>query len=376
MMSKPIWDRIKLYYSGDDYFRDVIIAIENAQSEVLVEAYIFDLDPIGHRVLKSLANAAQRGVACHLLIDGVGSFNWSLKVLEECRETGVLVRLFHPIPFHSSVMKRFSWKNLRRILLLLKKMNKRNHRKVILIDGKQAFLGGLNVSQVHTKEFMGNSAWRDTGVFVEGEALKLLRLAFFHAWRNSRFQPIPKALKIYRQLIRLNSSARQRYALLRDLNRRFQAAEKRILITNPYFVPRRSVLRSLIRAAKRGVFVGLCLPANNDIPLVQWASRSLYSRLTRAGVHLFEYQKQVLHAKTLIIDDWATVGSHNLNHRSLLHDLEVEVVLDDTSSIQSLVHRWDLDVQHSKVVTGKILKMETWPQRILGRIAYWFRYWL
>lgn len=376
MMSKPIWDSIQLYYSGDEYFRDVIRAIEKAQSEVLVEAYIFDLDPIGHRVLQSLAEAAERGVACYLLMDGVGSFNWSQKVLEQCRANGILVRLFHPIPFHGSVMKRFSWKNFRRFLMLLKKMNKRNHRKVILIDGHRGFLGGLNVSQVHTKEFMGNNAWRDTGVQVQGEALELVRVAFFQAWRNSRFHPIPKALKIYRQLIRLNSSAKQRYSLLRDLNKRFRQAEKRILITNPYFIPRRSVLRSLIRAARRGVYVGLCLPANNDVPLVQWASRSLYARLTRAGVHLFEYQKQVLHAKTLVIDDWATVGSHNLNHRSLLHDLEVEVVLDDAKSIQSLIHRWDLDVQHSRTVTAKVLKMETWPQRILGRMAYWFRYWI
>jgi len=310
------------------------------------------------------------------MVDGVGSFNWSQALQEHGRKFGISIRIFNPIPFQSKIANRFSWKSFRRILRLLKKINKRNHRKTVQIDRHIAFLGGLNISQVHSEELMEKNVWRDTGVRVTGAGVSLLRISFFQAWRNSKFSFTPARLNSYRKIVRLNSSARWRYLILRDLNSRFRQAKTRILITNPYFVPRRSVLRSLIRAARRGIFVGLCLPANNDVRLVQWASRSLYSRLLKAGVHIYEFQKQTLHAKTLVIDDWATVGSHNLNHRSLLHDLEAEVVLEDKASLTSLIHDWDQDVKQSHSISMATLGKQGLLFRVLARMAYWFRYWL
>lgn len=375
-MSKPNWDSIQLYFSGDEYFRDICLAIHQAKSEVLLESYIFDLDAIGHRILDALEAATKRGVQCRILLDGVGSFNWSQAVQRRCQASGIQIRIYHPIPFHQNLVRKISWRSFRRVLLLLKKINKRDHRKVILIDKQIGFLGGMNISQVHTQEFMGEKAWRDSAVRLQGEPLKLLRVTFFHAWRNSRFTGIPKDLAVYKKILQLNSSARLRYSHLRNLNEIFRNAQQRILITNPYFVPRRSVLSSLRKASRRGVYVGLCLPAISDVPFVRWAARSLYWRLLKSGIHIYEYQNKVLHAKTLIVDNWATVGSHNLNHRSLMHDLEVEVVLDDQKSVQELVRQWQIDLRHSKPVTQKDLGNENILFRILGRVAYWFRYWL
>jgi cardiolipin synthase len=255
---------------------------------------------------------------------------------------------------------------------------------VVLIDKHRAFLGSLNISQVHTKEFMGARAWRDTGIQVTGGPLNHLRRAWWDAWVTARMEKLHLRQRLGRmrmrqkvdEALRLNSTIYWRYFLLRDLNRRMGQAQKRILITNAYFVPRRSVLRSLIKAAQRGIEVGLCLPEQNDILPVRWASRSLYSRLLRAGVRIYEYQPQMMHAKTLIIDDWATVGSHNLNHRSLTHDLEVEVVLIQQDRIEELLHQWKRDIQHSNEVTQADLGKMTWLSRSMARLAYWFRYWL
>jgi len=283
-----------------------------------------------------------------------------------------------------SFLRKISWRSLRRILFLLKKANKRNHRKVILIDRHKSFLGSLNISQVHTKEFMGAKAWRDTGIQVTGGPLHHLRRAWLDAWVTARMEKLHLRHRLGRirvrqkvdEALRLNSTIYWRYFLLRDLNRRMRLAEKRILITNAYFVPRRSVLRSLIKAAQRGVEVGLCLPEQTDVLPVRWASRSLYSRLLRAGVRIYEYQPQMMHAKTLIIDDWATVGSHNLNHRSLTHDLEVEVVLVQPDRVRELSQQWQRDIQHSSEITLSVLgKMTLWS-RSMARLAYWFRYWL
>lgn len=385
-MSKMNWQDVKFYLSGDDYFRDVQKAVDKARSEIWVESYIFDMDPIGLRILDSLNRAHERGVKVHLLVDGVGAFNWLPNLKDYCSQKRIPFRIFHPLPIRTHYLRKISWRSLRKILFLLKRINKRNHRKLFLIDGERAFLGGLNVSQVHCKEFMLKKAWRDTGIQVTGPALESLRKACQQAWFKSKFDGLTFSGSFLKRrirwrnpptdLLRLNSSIQWRYFLLRDLNRRFKRAQKRILITNAYFVPRRSVLRALIKAAERGVYVGLCVPAVTDVFAVQWASKSLYGRLLRAGVHIYEYQNRVLHAKTLVIDDWATVGSHNLNHRSLTHDLEVEAVLTEPQWIQTLLNHWDLDIRESHAVTLADLGKMRWYNRVFYRFAYWFRYWL
>lgn len=388
MMLKPNWDSIQLYFSGDEYFRDLIQAIQDAKEEIILESYIFNLDPIGLRILHALAAAQSRGVRVQVLVDGIGSFNWLIGIRDFCQEHHLHFRIYHPIPMQLDYLKRISWRSLRRILFLLRKANKRNHRKVILLDRKRAFLGSLNVSQVHTEEFMGKKAWRDTGVQVTGGPLPHLRKACLEAWTTARVERLLLPTTFWRtklqsrikqkadEVLRLNSTLKWRYFLLRDLNRRMRTAEKRILITNAYFLPRRSVLRSLIKAAQRGVYVGLCLPSVTDVPLVRWASRSLFNRLMRAGVHIYEYQENVLHAKTLVIDDWATVGSHNLNHRSLTHDLEVEVVLNRKEWVDPLIEQWENDLKHSHRVTSSDIGKLSWMDRAFARFAYWFRYWL
>lgn len=386
MMLRPNWDSIQLYFSGDEYFRELLQAVHEAKEEIIVESYIFNMDPIGLRLLDALTKAQMRGVRVQILVDGVGSFNWLISLRDYCLKHHLHFRIYHPIPLRLDFLKKISWRSLRRILFLLKKANKRNHRKVILLDKTRAFLGSLNVSQVHTKEFMSKNAWRDTGIQVTGGPLHHLRKACLDAWVTARVERLLLPTSFWRkqhqpkqkanEVLRLNSTLPWRYFLLRDLNRRMRLAKERILITNAYFVPRRSVLRSMIRAANRGVYVGLCVPSITDVPPVRWASQSLYNRLLRAGVHIFEYQNQVLHAKTLIIDDWATVGSHNLNHRSLTHDLEVEVVLNQKEWVDPLVEQWDTDLRHSNAITAADLGKMTWLDRAFTRIAYWFRYWL
>lgn len=378
------WAQETLYFDGDKYFASLIEAIDSAQHEILLESYIYDLDTVGIRILQHLESAAARGVTVRVLVDGIGSFNWLTQLRLECRKKKLLFRVYHPLPFRLSVMRRISWKRLSKMLVLFRRINKRNHRKSITIDQSMAFLGSFNISQVHSKKMMGLKAWRDSGVFVRGPSVSFLRQDFLRAWSQSKFESQSDSSNWVRRktrmsktgLIRLNSRIRWRYSLLRDLNSKMNSAQKRILITNGYFLPRQSVLRGLKRAARRGVYVGLCIPAKSDIWFVKAAAKSLYLRLLNSGVHIYEYQPTVLHAKTLIIDDWATVGSHNLNHRSLIHDLEVEAVLTSEKSIEELILQWDSDVKNSVPIFKKDLgKIGIW-QQFLSRFAYWFRYWI
>ncbi len=381
------WQTETLFFDGDKYFQALAAAIDAAKHEILVESYIYDMDTVGLRILYHLEAAVGRGVTVRILVDGIGSYNWLTELRYECRKRKLLFRVYHPLPFRLNLMRRISWKRLRRLLTLFRRINKRNHRKTITIDQEKAFLGSFNISQVHSKKMMGLKAWRDSGVFVQGSSVIFLRQDFLRAWSKSKFESLSgfsengnllrrKALMPKNSLIRLNSRIRWRYSLLRDLNFRMKSAQKRILITNGYFLPRQSVLRGLKKAARRGVFVGLCIPAKSDIWFVKAAAKSLYLRLINAGVHIYEYQPTILHAKTLIIDDWATVGSHNLNHRSLVHDLEVEAVLTSQQSIAELIQQWDADVKNSLPISKKDLgKIGLW-QQFLSRFAYWFRYWI
>lgn len=385
-MSKTNWNSIQLYFNGDEYFRSVHAALATAQSEVFVEAYIFNMDPIGLRLLRTLSELVSKGVKVHITVDGVGSFNWLPGLRDFCEQNKIGFRVYHPMPIRIRYLKRISWKYLRRILFFLRQANKRNHRKIFLIDGKIAFLGSINVSQVHTKEFMGAQAWRDTAVRVEGAPIKELETSCRKIWSHSRFIgrtffriPVRRGHRLRQHpsnALRMNTSMRWRFSLLRDLNHRILRAQKRVFITNAYFIPRKSVLRSLRKAAERGTEVAICLPAQNDFISVKWAARSLYSRLMKSGVKIYEYQSRMMHAKTLMIDHWATVGSHNLNHRSFLHDLEVEAVLNDDESIRELQEQWEKDIKQSRLITTADFGKMRWYHHAFARMAYWFRYWL
>ncbi|MFN7728477.1 MAG: phospholipase D-like domain-containing protein [Bdellovibrio sp.] len=387
-MSEPL---VQLHFSGDRYFERALEAIASAKEEVLLESYIFDMDPIGLRFFYALEAAHSRGVKVRLLVDGIGSFNWLRELRARCQGAGIALRVYHPLPFSGGL--RLSWKNLRRYLFFIRKINRRNHRKVILIDRKIVFMGSLNITKVHTEEFMDERAWRDTGIELRfhepNHETALLAKAFDRTWRLSALRRLfAQPTRLFRprsgfrfrgpkpSRFRLNSRPWSRYIIFRDLINQIRAAESRILITNAYFVPRRSMLVALRQAARRGIFVGLILPEKTDVWFVRAASQTLYRKLIEAGVHLYEYKPRVLHAKTLVIDDWAAVGSHNMNHRSMLHDLEVETVITSADLIGQLVEQWDHDASVSKLYRLRDLTKFPWHQRGLSRVLYWFRYWL
>lgn len=378
------WQKETIYPEGDEYFREVYASLDQAEHEIHIESYIFNLDPIGIEILDKLQKAAHRGVIVRLLVDGIGSYNFLGPLQAECKKRNIQFRIYHPLPFKIKSLQKMSWKRINMWIQLFRRINKRNHRKIILIDQKFAFLGSYNITQVHSKRWMGGKAWRDMGVLVQGTDILLLAKNCLDTWNKAKLRNLkhlglylkPKIKFRISSLLRINSNLRVRFFLLRDLIKRMSRSEKQILITNAYFLPKRSVLRALKSAARRGIYVGLCIPAVSDIWFVKAAARSLYYRLLKSGVHIFEYQKTVLHSKTLVIDDWGTIGSHNLNHRSLQHDLEIEAVITYPENIHLLNCRWHEDIKNSKEITLKDLGSFTLWSRIISRFAYWFRYWI
>src|SRR3989344_4699959 len=321
------WDKEQVYFSGDAYYAALLRDIEGAQRSVEIEAYTFNIDGVGKRILAALERAAKRGVRVRLLIDGVGSYAWSWDELEILRARGVALRVSHPMPWHP----HRAW-----FLALLRRrwfhtfhgwVNRRNHRKTSLVDEHVAYAGGMNFCEYQSEEFRGQEAWRDTMVRVEGAGVSSLRDAFEHAWQSTR-QPrfwagrMRQRVKRIRKfgLVRLNHSRDARLSFERELLRGIRRAKNRIWITTPYLVPPPRIFRALRVAAWMGVDVRILVPAKNDMWFMKIVGEAFYGGLIAAGVRIFEYRPAILHAKTTMLDDWVTVGSANFNHRSFLHD--------------------------------------------------------
>ncbi|MBC7371471.1 MAG: phosphatidylserine/phosphatidylglycerophosphate/cardiolipin synthase family protein, partial [Bdellovibrionaceae bacterium] len=175
--------------------------------------------------------------------------------------------------------------------------------------------------------------------------------------------------------LRLNANDRIRRYLYRDLCRRIRFAKEKVYITTAYFLPNRALLRSLTKAAERGLDVRIITPGPTDLPFVKWAAHQIPHKLHKAGVKIFEFQPRILHAKYMILDDWGSIGSFNLNHRSLLHDLEVEAVLTDSESLENMRKQFQVDLLNCKAWDAVAYEQSPWWWRSLTKILFKLRYW-
>lgn len=371
------WTNIKIFHAGPDYLSDVLEDVRRAQSSIRIEVYIFDICEPTLRLLDELEIAKKRGCVVQLLIDGFGSYGAIPNLTRICQQKGIQLQIYQPMPRSLTWIKRFFLVFTLRFLNLLRKLNRRNHRKLILIDDTKAYVGSLNLTSVH---FYFNY-WRDTAVAVEGPGIKELVLSFQTDWEMSfkkiRLRhPLLKGYNPRKSYVRINTSLRTRWLLYFHLLHKIKSARSRVLITSAYFLPKRSLLRALKKVAERGVKVEILVPGPSDVPIVKWAGLELAHSLIKSGVKIYEYQPRILHAKILIVDDWATIGSTNLNHRSLLHDLELEVVLQDKKSISELIDQWHQDIKLSHIFDEKKYSQVGFLKKLLSRMAFRLRYFL
>ena len=328
-------NRITLLENGDAYYPRVFEVIAAAQHEVLLETFILFDDKVGRELQQALLRAAGRGAEVHVLVDGWGSPNLPPSFTQPLLDAGVKLRSFEPA---------------QRLFGARINMLRRMHRKLVVVDGVRAFVGGINYSIDHLAEY-GPLAKQDYAVEIEGPVVGQIQ-AFC---RTSLDEPQPARgvwLQRWRAIRNKHSGDHENGAAAAnggvlaafvtrdncgsrtDIERHYRTAvrnaRQRVLIANAYFFPGYRLLRDLRRAARRGVQVDLILQDQVDMPWAQRASRLLYGYLMRAGVRIYEYSERPLHAKVAVVDDrWATVGSSNLDPTSLSLNLEANVVVRD-----------------------------------------------
>ncbi|WP_459931408.1 cardiolipin synthase [Desulfosporosinus burensis] len=346
-------NRSEVLTNGKKTFRALFSAIEEAKYHIHLEYYIFHNDAIGRDILNLLMRKASEGVKVRVLVDGLG--NRSLeKRFGELRKAGVETAGFYPVRFP----------------FLSKRLNLRNHRKIVVVDGRIGFLGGLNVGDEYLSRNKKIGFWRDTFLKLEGDSVNFLQTVFLNDWNVVTHEDINGPL-YYPQPLQLGSQLTQIAAtgpdsdwgsMLQIFFVALTSAERTIYIETPYFIPDEGSVMALKTAALSGLDVRIILQGVSDHKLTYWASHSYIEELLESGVRIYRYTKGILHAKVLILDsEIGVVGSTNFDIRSFSLNFEISAFIYETA----FAHRLEQDF-HQDLADSKELVLEEYKLRPLS----------
>jgi cardiolipin synthase len=265
----------------------------------------------------------------------------------------------------------------------LQRLSARNHRKLLLIDGEAAFLGGINIAEQWLPREKGGVEWKDDAVRVRGPVVKQLRRQFIESWAEGSGETLtdlelePEVVGSLPVAVIAQRGRFHRRHAVRAYVARLRAARTSVYISNAYFLPNLRIRRALARAARRGVDVRIILPARSDVPLIRLASRGIWAPLLAAGVRIYEWQPTILHTKTAIIDqEWVTVGSFNLDYISLRTNRELNVAILDREFACGIEAQFFEDLLQCKEIDEQSHRSRPLGLRMIERVLYWARSWL
>jgi len=336
-------NKVTLLWKDQESFQVIFDSIKNAKELICLAFYIFRDDETGRELAEILKHKSLEGVKVYILYDHFGSLFTPMKFWMHLRDNGVQIRASRP----------FKWTSPLHYV-------HRDHRKLIIIDGETAFTGGLNIANEYRgySRFRKKRGWRDTGIFLEGPIAKKLLEEFTKSWViwkgapiefQKTIKPIQNGLPV---LPIFASSAKGRRQMRKLIYYSINNARKSIYLTTAYFTPSRRMLQILENAVKRGVEVKLLLPGRSDIYAAHYAGRAFFTRLLRAGIKIYNYQGEILHAKTFVFDEmWSIIGSANLDFQSLRRNDEGNVGIIDSQFGSQMVNIFNEDLKNSSEIS-------------------------
>lgn len=357
--SSPMMDgnRVEILFNGENKFPEVFKTIDAAQNHIHIEYYIFNSDIIGNKMIELLIKKAREGVSVRFIYDDFGSRSIRKDQVNRLREAGVAAFPFYKI----------------KLIAFANRLNYRNHRKIIIVDGKAGFVGGINVSDKYINPQTSSPPlyWRDTHLKIEGPAVSVLQYIFLGDWNycaekwlqptEEFFPDIDSLRQEDNKIVQLVSSGPDSNTPLIQwsLNQVVHQAKEELLITTPYFIPGESLMDSLAIAAFSGVKVKLLVPGISDSHLVNYAAQSYYGRILKAGGEIYRYQKGFVHAKTLVADGkLAMVGTANMDIRSFDLNFETNAIVYDKEIAAGLRTAFYQDLKDSEKID-----FEQWETR-------------
>lgn len=364
-------NEIKILASGEEKFTDLFAAIKTAKHHIHLEYFNFRNDSIAATLFDSLALKAKEGVKIRALFDAFG--NWSnnrplkKRHLEKLREKGIEIVEFDPL--------RFPYLN---------HALHRDHRKIVVIDGKVAYTGGMNIADYYIQGLPEIGEWRDMHVRIEGSAVAQLQEIFLDMWNKTAKQNVSGEIyfpqiadsvrKNGRTVAIVDREPRQTPKNMRRIYAKsIEAATNKIQVINPYFLPTHSIKKALRKALKRGVEVEIMISAKSDIKFTPEGSLYIAKGLMKQGAKVYLYKRGFHHSKIMMVDDaFCTIGSTNLNSRSLRYDYEVNAFIFDKQITAQLTAFFERDKTHSALLTKSVWKKRSVWKRFVGWFAHLF----
>ncbi len=358
---------IKLLQNGEEKFPELLQAISNAKHHIHLEYYIYEYDDIGTQIIELLIQKAREGVEVRFIYDDFGSPSIKKETEKKMKEAGAAVFPFHKVNFY----------------LLANRINYRNHRKIVVIDGQTAFVGGINVSDKYINNGKKKLYWRDTHIRLDGPVVYYLQYLFITDWNFC----CPDSLKIsdvyfstpapvaQGSFLQIAASGPDSYlpTILYSILQAIYLAKKEILITTPYFIPGDSIIDALCIAAMSGLSVKLLAPGISDSRIVNAASKSYYNKLLEAGVEVYLYQKGFIHAKTMVTDSMLTVvGTANMDYRSFELNFEVNALIYDSVIAEQMRTVFFEDLKDAEQINKEAWLSRPWYQQLPEKVARLF----
>ncbi len=358
---------VKLLINGENKFPEVLNAIKNAKHHIHIEYYIYEDDEIGRAIASALIEKAKEGVTVRFIYDDFGSRGIRKKLIPLLIENGVKVFPFLKVHF----------------MLFANRLNYRNHRKIIVIDGVTAFVGGINVSDryINYAQYPEQLYWRDTHLRIDGPGAQYLQYLFLCDWNfcaeedlqpDTCFFPVDQRQGADNKIVQIAASGpdSESPTILFSILQAINLATEEILISSPYFIPGESLLDALTIAALSGIKVKLLVPGKSDSLLVNAAARSYYNDLLSAGIEIYRYQKGFMHAKTMVADrKIAIVGTANMDFRSFDLNFEVNAIVYDTGIANELSAVFYEDLKEALKISPELWASRPLYKRLLEKAA-------
>jgi phosphatidylserine/phosphatidylglycerophosphate/cardiolipin synthase-like enzyme len=360
-------NRFETLVDSTEFFPRMLDAIGSAREYLLLEMYLVESGAVADRFLHALLEAADRGIRVYLLFDDFGSLELDLRDRRKLAHRNIEIVYYNPLPSHSILynLYRIVWQKINRSLY-------RDHRKLLLVDGKIAYTGGAGITDEVDSPNEPGMRWRETMIEIQGPVLGDWQQLFTESWNSyaDRSLTLPAVMPLafpdgQPGQVTVNE-ARRRMGIQQSLLKHMKRARHRIWFATAYFIPSRSIRRELKRSARKGIDVRLLLPGPvTDHPGARYASRRYYGRLLRNGVRIYEFLPRFFHAKTVLCDNWVTIGSCNYDRWNLQWNLEANQEIDDAEMAATVTRMFEEDFVHSLEYTSGVWERRSWHMHVL-----------
>ncbi len=361
-----LYNSVDILQTGKKTFESILKAIDDAKSSIHLEFYIIENDEIGNLIKDKLVAKAKEGVEVRLIYDDVGSWSLPKRFIKELVNAGAEAYPFMKVNFP----------------LLTSKVNYRNHRKIIVVDGRVAFMGGMNIADRYLKGDSTLGTWFDTVLRIEGEAVRTLQVIFLVDWFfvsriiiSDRDKYFPEYSVNTQHALQVTASGPDSdwASIMQAFFVAITKAKKHIYIASPYFIPNESILTALKTASLSGVDVRIMLPGKSDSTVVYWSSMSYVSELLKAGIKVYLFQGGFNHSKILMIDgSFASVGSANMDIRSFEDNFELLTMVYDKELTKQIETQYLKDLRRSKKINLKYWESRSLKQNFKESLARLF----